>query len=61
MAKPKNIITAKSIKERDRQECIQSFGAFRGTRQLDAERWARHNVNRQDPARLTRVLAVFGD
>ena len=54
----------KTIKDRGRERRIAEISAakcYGAHKPAPAEKILRHNVNRQNPARLTRVLAVFGD
>ena len=54
----------KTIKDRGRERrqaelsAVKAYGAHKTA---PAEKILRSNVNHQNPARLTRVLAVFGD
>lgn len=52
------MMTSKSDERIKELKAIQCFKAHKTA---EAERLNRHQYNRQNPARLTRVLAVYGD
>jgi hypothetical protein len=51
----------KTIKDRGREQRIAVIQAYGAHKAPASEKALRSLYNRKDPARLTRVLAVYGD